>query len=66
MIDQLPTDRKPGKAVVATAATAIGTAAIGGILLQVFAFRIIGDIITSVMIFGFGYASCWLKNWSKK
>lgn len=65
-MNQLPVDKKPGKAVVATAATALGTAAVGGILLQVVAFRVVGDIVTSVMIFGLGYASCWLRNWAKK
>jgi len=64
-MDQLP-DQKPGKAVVATAATAIGTAAVGAVLLQVVAFRVIGDIVTSAAIFGLGYALCWLRNWSKK
>lgn len=41
--------------------TAIGTAAVGAILLNVMVFRITGDIISSLVLFGLGYAAAKLK-----
>lgn len=50
-----------GNAVKVFKTTAIGTAAVGAIALQVIAFRAVGDIVSSLMIFGLGYLACWLN-----
>ena len=36
--------------------TSAGTLAVGAILLQVMVFRAVGDVVTSVILFGIGYA----------
>jgi hypothetical protein len=41
--------------------TAIGTAAVGAVVLQVVAFRAFGDVLSSLVLFGLGYLACWIK-----
>ncbi len=52
---------KKTDAISVAKTTAIGTAAVGAIALQVIVFRAVGDIMSSVVIFGLGYAACWLR-----
>lgn len=47
--------------VSAVKTTAIGTAAVVAITLQIIAFRAVGDILSSVVIFGLGYLACFLR-----
>lgn len=41
--------------------TAIGTATIGVVVLNVFVFRVVGDIVSSAVLFGLGYLTAKLK-----
>lgn len=41
--------------------TAIGTAAIGALALQVLVFRAVGDVMSSAVLFGLGYLAAKLK-----
>jgi hypothetical protein len=53
-------EKKSGALSIAKT-TAIGTVAIGAIALQIIVFRAVGDIMTSVALFGLGYMACSLR-----
>jgi len=54
MTMELPEKAKP--LLPAVKLTSVGTAVVIGIVLQVMVFNMIGDVLTSAILFGIGYA----------